>query len=861
MVLLAELLSQFELAHPGRPSPYALEKIRATLEKHPAALTSVKNQLERLEARAAMPRRVNKHKAKQDFGDVMDPKVVRKNVEEKKQQIDAAVEGTDPLRTVSIEALVAALDEIDGALDVKSDAFKKLREKVAYADQSRHIEAIVSTRNLNLFAKNELLEGIKAAWLATSPSQLEALKNSGARLIREHASELVSKEWGFSWELNALAQVTCQPREDLAVDLIEATTTRELDTAATTWLNLASILAARADWKASSGALERFLDCGAARLADHVGDGAWTPALDPGSDPTAIVAGLIWFCLGSPQAADRWRAAHAVRTLARFERWQVIDELFNGFDAPNAGAFQDPQLSFFIMHSRQWFLLAIARIAVDFPTEIARYVKKLETIALDEAFPHVALRETARRALLACLAGDGSDAAEALRRRVKGIHISQFPPSDVPIRGAPDFHWSRPKDVPEPELPFRFDYDFDKYELASVGNIFGLPKWKVGDLCVAWIRKWDSKIERMYDFGGRDHPSGYSTYAKGTGDSFQSYGAYLARHALALEAGRLLLTTPVKEARHTYHRWEEWLSDYSPTRQDGLWLADGTGAYPDFSLHELKAEDPEKERPSDNLALLASMAGIRSDGNIGAFLTVDGSWSSPDRVSVNISSALVPTGESSAAARALATAPLTHMWLPVLEQYDEEDDRQRHSDMAPIEPWITDVRAELKIDQYDPCGCRQAVQRARPSRHIISTFELQADEPWSDAWRDRAGRTVFRSLAWGGKTGKGEHESCRSGSALQCEPVFLSELLTELNCDLVVLVRLQHYRERSRYEGSDSELGDSFSYVYSVLSIDRHLQVTRAVPTQSDLEIVEGLGQEARYEFRDRLHAINCSAD
>jgi len=855
--LLDAVLTQFELAYPRRPPASSLNKMRKALEKNPAALASVKDRLERLEARASQPRRVERENARQDFGG-LDPEAARKTAQEKEQEIGAAVDRTDPLNAASIEALVAALDEIDGAVDVKSRAFRKLREKVSYADQSRHIEAVVSARNMELFAKNELLEGIKADWLATSPSQLDILKGVGSRLVQEHASELVGKEWGFSWELNKLTQITGQPREDLAVGLIEAATTRDLDTAATTWLNLASILAGRADQKAPRGALERLLDSGAARLADEVGDGAWKPALDAGSDPTAIVAGLVWFCLGSPQAAERWRAAHAVRALARFGRWQVIDALFELFDATDAGAFQDPRLPFFVMHSRQWFLLAVARIAIDFPAEIARHAKRLQAVAFDEAFPHVALRETARRTLFACVTGDKSEAAEALRRRLNEIHVSKFPPSDEPAKASPDFHWGRPKDVPEPELPFYFDYDFDKYDLAGVGNIFGLPKWEVGDRCVAWIRTWDPTIDHMHDFGGRDHASGYSTYATGAGDSFQSYGAYLARHALALEAGRLLLTTPINRSRYTYDRWDEWLSRYSPTRHDGLWLADGTGAHPEFSLHELKAEGLGKERPSDDPALLASLAGIARDGSVGALLTVDGSWSSPDGVSVSISSGLVPTGESDVVARALGTAPLFHMWLPKFGYNDEDEkDRHRHSEMVPVKPWITDLQAELKIDERDPYGCREALQRARPAKHIIEAFELRADEPWADAWRDGAGRAVFRSLAWGERQGQGEHETSDSGSALLCERGFLSELLTALDRDLIVLVKLQYYRERRRYEASDDDSDDPFSYAYSVLSIGRDLRVTRVVPTPGDFAAVAALGDQARYEFKDRLGALN----
>jgi hypothetical protein len=68
-----------------------------------------------------------------------------------------AVEAANPLSVASIEALVETLDGLDRALDVKTDAFAALRAKLAYVDRSQHISAIVSARNLELFAKNKLM--------------------------------------------------------------------------------------------------------------------------------------------------------------------------------------------------------------------------------------------------------------------------------------------------------------------------------------------------------------------------------------------------------------------------------------------------------------------------------------------------------------------------------------------------------------------------------------------------------------------------------------------------------------------------------------------------------------------------------
>jgi hypothetical protein len=286
-------------------------------------------------------------------------------------------------------------------------------------------------------------------------------------------------------------------------------------------------------------------------------------------------------------------------------------------------------------------------------------------------------------------------------------------------------------------------------------------------------------------------------------------------------------------------------------------LADGTGSYPDFCLHDLKDESSEEERPSDDPALLASLVGV-TDESIGAFLTVDGSWSSPDGVRATVSSALVAAGQSDVAARALGTAPLSQMWLPALEHHEDEGDRRRFADMDPVEPWITDRHLELKIDKYDPYASGDAVKRARPAEYIIRAFSLRADHPWADAWRNQSGSAVLRSLAWGRTEGEGERETSDSGSALQCKRVFLSELLSTLDRHLIVLVKLQHYRERQRYAATEFDQDDPFTYAYSVLLIGSDLRVEHIVPTEHEFHVVEALDQHRRYEFASRLRALSA---
>jgi hypothetical protein len=198
------------------------------------------------------------------------------------------------------------------------------------------------------------------------------------------------------------------------------------------------------------------------------------------------------------------------------------------------------------------------------------------------------------------------------------------------------------------------------------------------------------------------------------------------------------------------------------------------------------------------------------------------------------------------------------MWLPRFECYanEDEDDRQRFANMAPVDPWITNVKAELKIDEHDPYASGEAVQRARPAKRIIKAFGLRADDPWADAWRDESGSVVLRSRAWGRRRGEGERETSDSGSALQCARIFLSELLSALNCNLIVLVKLRHYRERQRYEAAECD--DPLTYAYSVLSIGRDLRVEHVVPTQHDFDRIKALEEHTRHEFENRLRALTA---
>jgi len=201
------------------------------------------------------------------------------------------------------------------------------------------------------------------------------------------------------------------------------------------------------------------------------------------------------------------------------------------------------------------------------------------------------------------------------------------------------------------------------------------------------------------------------------------------------------------------------------------------------------------------------------------------------------------------------------MWLPSLEPGDDDSgDHVRFGrDVAPLEAWITDPHVELHIDDNDPSGVREALQRPRPGTRTIRTFRLHPEKPWADSWIAPGKRVAFRSKAWGRKIWRGDRDDSDSGAALFATRPFLAEFLTATDRDLLVLIKLEHYRESERYSPADDEPSDRFTHSYALLLVDRQLRVRPIVPTPADVATVAALDKYSIHDFQKRFTALSKS--
>ena len=108
----------------------------------------------------------------------------------------------------------------------------------------------------------------------------------------------------------------------------------------------------------------------------------------------------------------------------------------------------------------------------------------------------------------------------------------------------------------------------------------------------------------------------------------------------------------------------------------------------------------------------------------------------------------------------------------------------------------------------------------RPSfaEKIIETFSIKSVDPFKQNWQKSNGKTIAHSEAWGYENKYGGGAS-NSGIRLVCTREFLREVLTTLDSDLLVLVKLQRYEEGSKLFDS------KFSHTIAVLQIKKSLDI------------------------------------
>jgi hypothetical protein len=724
------------------------------------------------------------------------------------------VRKTSPVDEASLGQAVANLEKIGNFYSLKGGFFDRLRAKVQFKDRARYLWALSNLENLNLYAKLDELQKCRATWCTSSSALTDAFRAVVLPLLQLHTGDMLSFGQLSGYKLKEISELSGTPIAALALELVKLFAESDLSVPAAAWLALACFVCDEAREGEGQAALKRLLGSQVAKLSSTVIDGEWKDGAYPDSDAVEITAGLVWRTLGSPYAADRWQAAHSVRCFAKLGRSNIVDALVGYLDRKDAGPFQAPELIFYYMHARLWLLIAVARVALDDPKAIAKHKDVLCDVVCDKYGPHVLMRHFAARALTACMDAKEIKLPETTEHMVRNIDRSPKPRLRKKLKKGNDSYGARPATAPKPKSDFSLDYDFHKYDVQHLSDVFGRRSWEVTDRLSEIVSDIDPKVGSMYESGGRE--ISYRYRSSGMTSSFHTYGQQLGWHALQLTAGEFLSKYPVTDDWFYDEPWDEWLGLYLLTRSDGLWLADGVDQVPlDVVDILLEKGDEELVITGDKTKLLR-LAGLHS--NFSDQITVSGSWHSTDHVGIGISSVLVAPRKAARVAKELIDEEPMLVWLPEYGE-DEKGTAYLRNEKPYCVPWVVVPSVEGKLDEADPLGSVHAAGRPRIAESFASPLGLRTKDPFGRVWWDPRGRILARSQAWG-RENKHSQEPAVSGVRLLCSHGLLESVLTDNNSDLLILVDLERYEQGYR-PNSDAK----FTHTIAVVRVTKSLDV------------------------------------
>jgi hypothetical protein len=503
-------------------------------------------------------------------------------------------------------------------------------------------------------------------------------------------------------------------------------------------------------------------------LVDDKGDGPWSTTLAPPPEPLRALAGHLWSGLGAPGWSERWAFAHAIRCVAELEWNELLEELAAQATTRDAGPYTDARLKFYEWHARLWFVIGLARAAL----EVRRLPRAcVDLLRAELACEHVLLRKFAAQALLSAGAAENiEDERTLLAINQPALRYSQVDGHSSPVHDEPRVNRS---ETNKPE--FHFGIDIGPYWFAPLGNAFGLSEHSVERRAIAVIQtrmgahRMTWQDDARYNRGIFNRDRGDTHHSHGSMPSLDNLQAYQSYHAMFMVAADLLRERAVVHRRDCRHdEFSEWLRRYDLSRPNGMWVSDLRD--PDFSRL------PQRRSYADKLWYWSV-----TPGHIDSQLLTDegkwvvwGYWSSNEHggdEDVGVRSVLTDEIYAPALLAALHTATY-RIYLPSSNDSDRFDSRQR---LLPLNAWIASRHSDVRIDELDPWGLGVRYPNDAPDDDICQALGLihSADErTWT-----APNKGVLRSESWTVTGDHGKRETAVPGHRLTADGAFVQALL------------------------------------------------------------------------------------
>lgn len=745
-----------------------------------------------------------------------------------------------PEDLADVERLKAALESIHAELRANhryaSDRalLKKARSFVPMKCRRDHLEALRSLALSRAVGEASwMLVDAVDEWKA-SPAVLEWAKAHLPQVISANLTKFVQEEYRgqakFA-EVVALAQIPVDQVAALMLKGIEANVSRS---SAEKVFQLVGVVAQYVE----PGAVASLADWYIARLADKVPPEVRVMVPADADYPVDIgdaTARTVFAYLGDVDLRARWRAAHAVRRLADLGALGPLRRLISMYPLKEVKACRSATLPFYWLAARLWFVMAWERIALERPAVALESADTLLAIALDDSFPHLLVRASARDACSALMRSGWMPSLEGAAEALDKVNQSQLPrlarverPRSRRMGDADDkrrFNFNEIDTKPywyEPMLRGFADVDMDKFTGEAEKWIIDI--WGFTDDLNPWVKEPRKTSLERFDWS-------LTSNNHGSLPTVERIKTHLEWHAMWCAAGSLLKTEPLPllgnqdwyDSQTLESRVQRYQPGYAP-----IWSADLARptplTLPDWrfpfsrertwheSVEELdhRAELMPADRP-DYLAVYAHVE--RRSHEYGSDKYVE---------TITIWSALADPRTSCSLLRALQT--MRNAWdyrLPHDGDDDQIDDGQFR-----LMGWLKNTEADSTLDEMDALVSYALRVPMTPGAAVTAACNLVRDPLRMDRWTNLAevgSPPMFLFETWGKRDSDARRyrtEFASAGSRLLVHREQLARFLDLEQVDLIVEVEVERDGATDRQlDGEEDETRESqFDRLYRLRS-------------------------------------------
>ncbi|SNZ21324.1 NACHT domain-containing protein [Cohaesibacter gelatinilyticus] len=658
-----------------------------------------------------------------------------------------------------------------------------LRAVCPYSKRLSFILAIIDATEIGYSQSLNIVSECIAAWKASSAHLVAQTEMLAKRLFEAKGVELFEEQFSnLSHEISLLSDF-CGDGQLVLELFIRKVAANEVELDGDQWLQIATALCNVASEAASLEALEFILGGPASRIADEIGEGPLRPDQLLCGNEEDLFADVLWHLLGDSDAYIRWTIARGVSDLIRLGLLTDISNLLSRFDVRSVPALASTDHLLAFQNSQQWLLIGLARTTwLDHSALQGLRAKLLQLAKRDDI--HVLHKTHIMRALRNI--DGGLDDAELAALQV----AIDEPPFGVVVS---DSYASGPG----PTTTFAFDYDFTKTEIAPLARLFNLPQSSVVEAMGCEITRLWPEAASMKFFPGQ------SRYRWELDDQYEFYREHIQKHALLSAATTLSKSFPMVIRHYEVDEespWLSWRNRYDITFDDGSWLSDRKDAVPDQANETFLGKGNDRQHTLQSQEAILHKLGL-GDTTESEFLPIYGRWTSPDGVTVNITSALTDQKGAIGRCTNFAKRSSGDFWLP--EFWEEGFYDRHHRQENPFNPFIwAPERRGLGIDVGDELAAEGAAIRPRLGIDLTATLGLIQRSSVAD-WIDAGENIALRSQVWGGWKPNPDDVRYRhqdNGEILWASSSWLDTALAKLKQRLVFTITLWKYKSSRDYD-------------------------------------------------------------